>query len=84
MDKRADVVSETQTIEPLLLSAVEAASVLGISRSGLYALHSSGRLPLPVKLGRRTLWRFAELQDWTIAGCPSREKWLSIKGTQNV
>jgi excisionase family DNA binding protein len=66
--------------EKLLLSATEAAAVLGISRSALYALHSSGRLPLPVHLGRRTLWQFAELQAWVLADCPSREKWMQIKG----
>jgi len=73
-----------ETSDKLLLSATEAAAVLGISRSALYALHSSGRLPLPVKLGRRTLWRFEELRTWVLADCPSREKWVQIKGTQNV
>jgi predicted DNA-binding transcriptional regulator AlpA len=40
----------------LLLSAQDAAKLLGIGRSHFYGLHSSGRLgPLPVKLGRRAL-----------------------------
>lgn len=64
---------QIETCDKLLLSAGEAASVLGISRSALYALHSSGRLPLPVKLGRRTLWRAEELRNWTRAGCPTRK-----------
>ena len=70
--------------EKILLSAVETAALLNISRTSLYALHSSGRLPLPVHLGRRTLWNFEELRAWTQAGCPAREKWVQIKGTQNV
>lgn len=74
---------QIETGDKLLLSAAEAAAVLGISRSQLYALHSSGRLPLPLKLGRRTLFLFEELKSWTHAGCPSREKWMQIKGTQN-
>ena len=64
---------------PLLLSADQAAAFLGIGRSHLYSLHSSGRLPLPVKLGRRTLWRRDELSAWVAAGCPSRDKWINIR-----
>lgn len=60
---------------PLLLSADQAAAFLGIGRSHLYGLHSSGRLPLPVRLGRRTLWRRDELTTWVKAGCPARQKW---------
>jgi excisionase family DNA binding protein len=71
-------------INPLLLSAGEAAKLIGICRSHFYALHSSGRLgPLPVRLGRRILWNRKELETWVEAGCPSRESWLSkcsIKG----
>lgn len=64
----------------LLLSAEEAARLLGIARSHLYQLHSSGRLgPLPVKLGKRSLWNRKELEAWTDAGCPVREKWLLVK-----
>jgi len=63
--------------EPLLLDAKQAASILGISRTLLYSMHSSGQLgPLPVRLGRRALWRHDELKDWVVAGCPSRRLWV--------
>lgn len=62
-------------MEPLLLNATQAAQAIGISRSKLYDLHSEGRLPDPVRLGRRRLWRLAELQAWTAAGCPPRHEW---------
>jgi excisionase family DNA binding protein len=73
------------TEQPLLLSAVEAAGLLGIGRTQLYALHSSGRLPLPVRLGGRVLWRRAELAAWTACEppCPSREKWEAIKRSKD-
>lgn len=66
-------------IEPLLLSAEEAAALCGVSRSFWWSLHSAGRVPLPVKLGERTLWRRTELEAWTEAGCPAREKWEAVK-----
>ena len=63
-------------MDALLLSAQDAAELLSITRSHFYALHSSGRLgPLPIQLGRRTLWRREELVNWVAAGCPVREKW---------
>ena len=60
---------------PILLSAPEAATALGVSRAHFLQLHSSGRVPRPVRLGRRVLWRKAELSAWVEAGCPSRERW---------
>jgi len=68
----------TQT-EKLLLDAKEAARLCGVSRSLWFRLHSSGRCPLPVRLGRRTLWRRAELVRWVESGCPERLKWENLK-----
>lgn len=68
----------------LLLSASDAATLLGIGSSHLWGLHSSGRLgPLPIKLGRRTLWRRRDLEKWTDAGCPSRKQWQDIIGNED-
>jgi excisionase family DNA binding protein len=67
-----------EPVERLLVDVKEAAKALGISARHLAGLHSSGRLgPLPMKLGRRRLWRFDELKSWVEAGCPQREKWIS-------
>jgi len=64
----------------LLLSAEHAADLLDVSVRHFYALHSSGRLgPLPIRLGRRTLWRRSDLEAWVQNGCPAREKWESVK-----
>ena len=70
----------TESPVKLLLSAQEAAGILGIGRAHLYGLHSSGQLgPLPVKLGRRRLWRADEIRDWVNAGAPPRVKWQAMK-----
>lgn len=71
---------DSATIEPLLLSAAEAAQLLGVGRTLFWSMHSSGRLgPLPTRLGRRTLWRRRELEDYVAAGCPARDKWMEIR-----
>ena len=63
----------------LLLSAVDAAQLISVGRSHFYALHSSGRLgPMPIQLGRRTLWNRKELESWVAAGCPARGQWLQM------
>ena len=64
---------------PLLLDAREAARLCGVSMRTWWALHSAGKTPLPVRLGRRTLWRFDELAAWIVAGCPARDRWEQIK-----
>ena len=65
---------------PLLLSADESARLCGIGRSHWFSLHSAGKVPLPVKLGRRTLWRKNELEEWIEKNCPPRQKWLAMRG----
>jgi len=66
--------------EPLLVPASAAASMIGVSRRGLfYAMQADGRLgPMAVAFGRRKLWRAAELAEWVAHDppCPSREAWV--------
>ncbi len=68
-----------ETPEKLLLSDKEAAELLGIGRTLLWGLHSAGKIPLPVRLGRRTLWNVEELRNWTAAGCPARDRWVLMQ-----
>jgi predicted DNA-binding transcriptional regulator AlpA len=68
----------TDSKEAFLVSAEDAAALIGVGRSHFYALHSSGRLgPMPVKLGKRTLWVRQDLMDWAAQHCPPRQKWLA-------
>ena len=69
--------SAITNIAPLLLDSGRAAALCGVGRSLWWSLHSAGRVPLPVKLGRRTLWRRDELIDWINAGLPPRDKWIA-------
>jgi len=61
--------------EPLLVGAPEAARLSGISEPTWWRLHSAARVPAPVKLGGRTLWRSEELRRWVAVGCPARREW---------
>jgi predicted DNA-binding transcriptional regulator AlpA len=59
----------------LLLTAKRAAKVCGISLRTWRTYDSAGRIPRPVRIGRRTLWRREELCNWVVAGCPRRDEW---------
>ena len=65
---------------PLLVAAEDAAKLLGLSRRTFERLLGTGRIPRPLRLGRRRLWRVAELQAWTDGDCPSRERWDIMRG----
>jgi len=49
---------------PITLTAAEAASVLGLAPSTLAKLRLSGHGPLYCKLGRRVVYRRADLEAW--------------------
>ena len=81
---------DLQTIEPLLLSAEQAARLLGIGRSKFYAMHSAGQVPLPVSLGGCVRWDRRELSAWVSARnpqtglLPSRQQWAEIQSQKKT
>ena len=67
---------ETLPVEPLLVSASNAAAMVGVSRSLFYQMLNSGRLPVRgIRFGRKRLYRVQELKNWVDAGCPPRSHW---------
>lgn len=60
---------------PFLIDAQDVSLLLSVSERHVWSLHSAGRLPLPVRLGRTTRWRADELRAWLDAGCPERSRW---------
>lgn len=48
----------------LLLDAEQVAAVLGIDRATVFRMRSARELPEPLKLGRLTKWRRADIEAW--------------------
>ena len=65
-------------LEPLAVDARAAARMCGVSRTHWYAMKASGRLPLPIRLGRRTVWRVDDLKRWVAEGCPPLHRWQQM------
>lgn len=67
--------TDSLSIAPMLLSITSLSELLGVSLSHVKRLRASGRLPDPVRLGGRVLWRVDEINAWVQAGCPAATKW---------
>ena len=55
---------------PKLINAEELAKLMQISERTLWRLLSGRKLPQPVRIGRNTRWRLAEVEAWIEKGCP--------------
>jgi predicted DNA-binding transcriptional regulator AlpA len=56
---------------PRLINAEELARMMDISERTLWRLLSGGKVPQPVRIGRNTRWRLAEVAAWIERGCPA-------------
>src|SRR5690349_9422785 len=67
--------------EPLQVPAKVACKLAGVSLATWHRLHSAGKVPAPVRLGGRVLWRLDELKSWIGHGCPDRRAWEALRST---
>jgi len=59
----------TNTVR-VLINAEELARMMDVSERTLWRLLSGGKVPQPVRIGRNTRWRLAEVAEWIELGCP--------------
>ena len=79
-----DTPSETNItlhLEPLLISARQAAAMCGRSERTWRSWDCAHLVPRGVSIGRSRLWRVDELREWITAGCPRRADWELSKST---
>lgn len=65
--------------DALLVPANVAGRMCGRSEASWWRDHAAGRIPAPVKIGGRTLWRVEELRRWVDADCPDRRRWEALR-----
>jgi predicted DNA-binding transcriptional regulator AlpA len=70
------------TPEPLLIPDTAAAALSGVSRASWHRWRAAGKLPLAVRLGRKLLWRRAEIVAWVDHGCPDLATWTAIRDAE--
>src|SRR4051794_28091545 len=69
--------------EPLLVNATDVAKMLSISKTTLWRLRASGRLPRPIRLGGSIRWRVTEIRSWIEKGHPDRQRQSAIGGVRD-
>ncbi len=60
---------------PLVVDARRLAQLLCVGIRTVRCWDSSGKLPAPLRIGGRVVWRVDEIQAWLESGAPDREKW---------
>lgn len=70
------------SMSKLALTAGEVAELFGISRAHVWKLHSSGRMPTPIRLGRAVRWDRKSLEAWLAAGAPTRDRWETMRSKE--
>ena len=56
-----------------MLSVRDVAALLKLSTRQVYKLVACGRMPQPLKVGRSTRWRSADIAAWIDGGCGAAE-----------
>jgi predicted DNA-binding transcriptional regulator AlpA len=75
--------SPSLAVEPLLLTARQAAALYGISPATWHRWNAGGRVPACVRIGTTVRWRRSELAAHIEAGAPDRLAWERLKQQQN-
>lgn len=70
------------TVGPLVVDARRLARLLCLGLRTVRTLNAAGKLPAPVRIGARVVWRVAEITDWLAAGAPDRSAWAAIRAAR--
>jgi predicted DNA-binding transcriptional regulator AlpA len=62
--------SAAQSVEPLLITAPEAAALCSVSPRTWRRWFALGYVPAPVRVGRTLLWSRSDLVAWVANKCP--------------
>jgi prophage regulatory protein len=63
-----------------LLTASAVADMLSLSKRQIFRLKSSGKIPVPIKIGGSVRWKQTDIQRWISLGCPDRKTFETIMG----
>lgn len=67
---------------PLVADAKRLAAMLCCGVRTIRTWDAAGKLPSPVRIGGRVVWRVDEVRAWLAAGAPDRETWAAIRAAR--
>ena len=59
----------------LVVDARRLAKLLDAGVRTVRTWDAAGKLPAPIRLGGKVVWRVDEIRDWLAAGAPRRDEW---------
>lgn len=63
---------------PLVVDARRLAAMLCAGIRTVRTWDAAGKLPAPIRIGGRVVWRVSEIRAWLDAGAPDRATWAAI------
>ena len=69
-------------LSPLVVDASRLAKLLCAGIRTVRTWDAAGKLPAPIRIGGRVVWRLNEIRAWLAAGAPDRETWAAIRAAQ--
>jgi predicted DNA-binding transcriptional regulator AlpA len=66
-------------LSPLVVDARRLARLLCAGIRTVRTWDAAGKLPTPIRIGGRVVWRVAEIRAWLVAGAPDRATWEARK-----
>ncbi len=69
---------------PLVADAKALAKLLGCGLRTVRTHDAAGKLPAPVRIGGRVVWRLDEIRAWLDAGAPDRDTWAARRAARRT
>lgn len=66
-------------LSPLVVDARRLARLLCCGVRTVRTWDAAGRLPAPLRIGGRVVWRVDEIRRWLDAGAPDRQTWAALR-----
>ena len=67
---------------PLVVDARSLAALLCSGVRTVRTWDAAGKLPQPIRIGGRVVWRVEEIRAWLDAGAPDRETWEARRASR--
>jgi predicted DNA-binding transcriptional regulator AlpA len=67
--------AQSLTDQGMLIDSREAMRLLKVAKRTLWQMHTTGKMPPPIRIGRAIRWRLEVLKQWVEAGCPVDPEW---------
>ena len=70
---------QRRRLSPLVVDARRLARLLCCGIRTVRTWDAAGKLPAPIRIGGRVVWRMDEIRAWLAADAPNREEWEARK-----